>query len=401
MWDGFVSWARRSAIRLPDPLDATPELTAWMGEALAGKRILFVGEADHWIHEKVDYRLAFARAALPAGFDWFGEELGWSDGLRIDRYLKGETDSLDDITLFGHRGELRPDRDDSPTGILRASYERPADALFRAEHERLLAGLRACRRSAPALRFFGFDVDGLPGGAYADVARLAGGDVAEAIRRVPGESLAEEVDRLDRALDSLSDMDSLARTSLRTLRDSLHYTSLAHPAPSYDALAPAMAYRERVMHRHVDLMIDRLPRDHGLVLWAHDFHLARDDAGIVAPGGVGPGGDSEHSVGHHVCAEHGDDVLVVWMVCGGGESAHPLPDLPRRLRPGRRSLNAVLERVGGNFLLPTHSAESAARKLAGVQRFHHLYDSFADVRIREQADAICFIEEVTPLRADC
>jgi len=41
-----------------------------LANALVGKRILFLGEADHFIHEKVDYRLAFAEAALAAGFDW-------------------------------------------------------------------------------------------------------------------------------------------------------------------------------------------------------------------------------------------------------------------------------------------------------------------------------------------
>jgi len=398
VWEGFVSWARRTAIRLPDPLEATPELRAYLASALAGKRILFAGESDHWIHEKVDYRLALAEAALPCGFDWFGEELGWSDGLRIDRYLRGETDQLDDVSLFGHRGELRRDRDDSPTGILRASFARGPDPRFRHEHERLLAGLRRLRASAPGLHLFGFDVDADPGGAYADIARLAGAETARALARVPGETLAEEVERLTRRLDVSSDMDPVARTCLETLRDSLHYTSLAHPAESYAALAPAMAFRERVMQRHVDFALERLPPGHGLVLWGHDLHLARDDGGIRLRHGAGPGGDTEHSLGHHLCRRHGDEVFVVWMVCGRGESAQPLADLPCELRFHPRSLNAVLSRVGGNFLLPTRGG-AGARRLRARQRLYHLYDDFTELRIAEQADAICFIEEMTPLRA--
>jgi erythromycin esterase-like protein len=398
----FVSWAGRAAIRLPDPLGATPELTAFLSGALREKRLLFVGEADHFIREKIEYRLAFAEAALRAGFDCFGEELGRSDGLRIDRYLRGETDSLDDITLFGNRREIRPDRDDSPTGILQPSYEKPADARFRFEHERLLTGLRALREQAPDLSLFGFDVDGLPGGAYADLERWLGVPLPHALQRVPGETLPQEVERLTTFLNAgvLSDMNPRARTSLETLRDSLHYTSLAHPAATWPALAPAMAFRERVMHRHVDTALAALPRERGLVLWGHDFHLARDDDGITGrPGSVGPGGDSERSLGHHLCKQHGDDVFIVWMVFGGGEDSQPLQGLSRRLRPRRGSLNAILGRVGGNFVLPTRSTEAGSEPLREPLRLYHLYNGYAEVRIADQADAICFIENVSPMRS--
>ena len=397
MLERFVAWARREAIRLPDPLRATPELTRFLSAALADKRILFVGEADHWIHEKIDYRLTFAEAALPAGFDCFGEELGWSDGLRLDRYVRGETESLDDITLFGHLGDLRPDRDDSPTGILRSSHERHPAALFRAEHSRLLAGLRALRPLAPELRLFGFDIDGLPGGAYSDLERTADEGLTRAIQRVPGETLGEEIARLSNLLSDMN-LDPEARTSLETVRDSLHYVSLAHPAESYEALAPAMAFRERVMRRHVDLMLGRLPPDRGLVLWGHDLHLARNDDTITAKQGVGPGGDSEYSLGHSLCRRHPDDVYVVWMIFGGGEDGQPFPDLSRKLRPRRRSLNAILGRVGGNFVLPTRSFDAGARCLHDPLRFYHLYNGFVELRIAEQADAICFIEHVSPMR---
>lgn len=396
MFDRFVGWARQAAIPLPNPLWATPELTGFLAGALARKRILFLGEADHFVREKIDYRLAFAEAALPAGFDWFGEELGWSDGLRIDDYLHGRQDaSLERVTLFGHRGEARSDRDDSPTGILRASYEKPADEGLRFEHERLLRGLRDLARRSVKLRFFGFDVDGIPGGAYSDLAHLE-----LPIERVPRETLSEEVERLTRFLEGRDDLDPLARVSLRTLRDSLEYTALAHPAPSYAALAPAMAYRERVMHRHVDFMLESLPPDHGLVLWGHNHHLARDDSSIVSSGGVGPGGDTEVSLGHHLNERHRDEIYVVWMIFGRGEDSQPLPGLSRKLRPSRRSLNALLRRVGGNFLLPTRSDARPARRLDRATRVYHLYNSHVSVPVAEQADAICFIDEVSPLRTN-
>jgi hypothetical protein len=86
------------------------------------------------------------------------------------------------------------------------------------------------------------------------------------------------------------------------------------------------------------------------------------------------------------------------MVCGGGEDSHSFPELPRRLRPARGSLNAILRRVGGNFVLPTRSHDPAAGRLRETLRFYHLYNTHSELRIAEQADAICFIERVTPLR---
>lgn len=161
-----------------------------------------------------------------------------------------------------------------------------------------------------------------------------------------------------------------------------------------------MALRERVMHRHVDSMLDPMPPDHGLVLWAYNHHLARDDAKITGTAGVGPGGDSEPSLGHHLNARHGDDIYGVWMIYGRGEDSNPLPDLPRRLRPSWRSLNALLGRVGGNFVPPTRSDRAEAQRLMEPLRVYGLYNGYARIPIAAQADALCFIEEVSPLRTN-
>lgn len=393
MFDGFVSWARKAAIPLPDPIEATPALRAFLREELAGKRVLYLGESDHFIHEKVDYRLAFARAARPCGFDWIGEEMGWSDGLRVDDWLHDRPGaSLDHVTLFGFRGDERRDRDDSPTGILKQSRSLATGFAF--EHRRLLEGLRELARAQPGLRLFGFDVDGAPGGAYVDLAaRGVGG-----LDRVAGESLGAEIERLTRCIDEAGIGDPTALTSLTTLRDSLAYVAMAHPAPSWEALRPAMALRERVMHRHVDTVIDQLPAERGLVLWGHDLHLARDDDGITGLEGIGPGGGEVESLGQHVARRHPDDLYVVWMVCGRGEDAQPLQGLPCELRPPRQSLNALLARVGGSFLLPVRRNDRGARTLRRAHRLYHLYNAGVTVRPAEQVDALCFIERMTPLR---
>ena len=65
MFDRFVSWAAREAVPLPDPLTTTPALEAFLPRELRGRRIFAVGEADHFIHEQVDYRQVTPHRAGP------------------------------------------------------------------------------------------------------------------------------------------------------------------------------------------------------------------------------------------------------------------------------------------------------------------------------------------------
>ncbi len=57
-----MRWARERAIAL-DPLgpDIALERLAPLDELLSGKRIVFLGEFEHFVHEKYDYRLLFLR----------------------------------------------------------------------------------------------------------------------------------------------------------------------------------------------------------------------------------------------------------------------------------------------------------------------------------------------------
>ena len=373
--DDFVAWARDASIGLQDH----DTLGAFLRPRLAQCQLVFVGEADHWIDEKSAYRLALVPTLIACGLRTFGEELGWSDGQRLHTYLHGEGD-LGNISLYGYRGDLRPDRDDGPTGVLKASFESFPVPGFAEQHRQWMQAL--CGLCTPDFEFFGFDVDASPGGAYADV---------EALDRVDGESLDQEIERIDALLagDAWSQED---RWSLSTHRDSLEYIRLAHPAPTFEALNPAMALRERIMRRHVER---KLTAGQRLVLFGHDLHLAKDDTKISA-GGVGPGGDTEVSLGHYLCNGDAGRAFGIWMICGHGRDSQPFDGLDRDLRPPLGSLNEVLGRVGGSFALPT--VDDPTGYLAAEQRFHHLYNTAVDLRITEQADLIVFLDEVHPLR---
>src|SRR5258708_3582178 len=111
---------------------------------VAGKRFAFIGEPDHFIHEKYAYRLAMLKYLAGRGFTHLGEELGASDAMRINRFIAtGDESQLERVTIYGYSGTSRTDRDDTPTGILSASFgDAYPTALSPAEPKRFAHGLR-------------------------------------------------------------------------------------------------------------------------------------------------------------------------------------------------------------------------------------------------------------------
>ena len=379
MTDALDVWLDRAVLE-PGDLDA--------GDA----EVLVLGEFNHFVHEKGDFRIAMARQARRLGFTTWAEELGWSDGRRLARYFETRDEAVfDRLSLFGWRGEARPDRDDRPTGIFRASWETYPFDLMRAEQARFY---RALEPGA----FHGFDVAAGHDGGYADLlARLAatGAPAAwtEAIARRPGESLQEEAVRLSALLDEApAGLDPLARADLSALIDGLIYTARVKDAATYAETSPAMAFREDAMKRRLADIRALSPGK--LVLMGHALHLVRDDAAIAAPGIVGPGGARTPSLGHHVGRELGLPMFITWMIYGGGEDSQPLPDLPRKADFGPDTLNARLAaRFDRPVLLDARSAPDAPVRIA------HMYNTVIETALPGAVDALWFVPGVTPLRA--
>ena len=396
-------WLDEHAIRL-DPATYAPDSTdhprlAAVDTALAHARLVFLGETNHFIHEKTDFRLWWLRRLAAHHRLVVGEELGWSDGRDVARYLTdGNERHLDRLATFGDRSHVRPDRDDRPSGILRASFDGYPTALFKAEQSRFYRGLRAI----PSLRFFGFDIDAA-GAGYADIeARRNTTSVNPAfwgrLARVPGETLSDEAERLASSMALLPHSKEPAiaemREDLQSMIESFRYTALAHPAADYDALRPAMAYRETTLKRRVDRMRASLAGDEVLVLMAHAFHLAKDDDRIASVG-VGPGGGRVSSLGHHLAADRALPAYSVWLLYGGGEDSQPFPDLPRIARYPAESLNAQLARRRDPFVVPVTPGVDALARDVGVG---HMYNLVVPVHLPSQADAIFFVPRVTPMQ---
>ncbi|MBI5287358.1 MAG: erythromycin esterase family protein [Chloroflexi bacterium] len=426
--DAFVAWARTAAIPFPDLDDdadaerLAPLLEPLLGPLLAGKRVAYLGEPDHWIEQKTAYHSVFLRYLCPRGWSCVGEEFGWFDGKLIDLYIETGDESLfERVAMFGYKGAERPDRSDQITGLLKAAGEDAyPTAAFRAHHLRLARTLRAMSQaratSSPRIRYFGFDVDASPNSGYEHIGESLRGAPASAglaevrarLERVPGESMQDEVRRLDGVLAAFDThrpeiedgmgtawADEL-RYSFEALRDNFDYARVVYPATSWDTVAEGMAMREHLMQRHVRRVLDQHPGE-GVVLMAHNMHLTKDDTRIRAPG-IGPGGGKERAVGTWLNHQLPEQVLSVWMLFERGRDNQPFPDLPTKLSSPPGSVNALLGQVGDAFALPTRSQDKRANALSSTGDIVMLYNQASRLALADQADVVFFVREVSPLR---
>jgi len=408
--EDFRSYAAERAIAFSD-LEAINEnesarRLSILDPLLTGKRFAYIGESDHFIHEKYAYRLLMLEYLAGRGFTHLGEEVGASDGMRIDRFIAtGDESQLERVTIYGYAGATRSDRDDTPTGILRESFgDAYPTALFAAEQKRFAHRLRKI-----GVRFFGFDIDPLPGGGYEDLAEILDSMPADAtidrirtaLRRVTGETIDQEITRLDEALRLIEAgrLDAL-RHSATCLRDSFDYVRITYPAKTFDALNPGMAFRERYMHRQADRMLRQMRADEKLALMSHNMHLCRaPDAVAGSDAGAGPGGKTDPPLGAWLAARYPGEIFSVWMLIGRGRDSQPFPTLSNEIREKAGTLNALLGEIGDCFVLPIDPSDSRARLL--TENIEIMHDGNGGVRtaIARQADAIFFVRDVGPLRA--
>jgi erythromycin esterase-like protein len=424
----FKSWAAESAIKL-DLSASCRENARRLGRLyplVAGKRLAFVGEPDHFIHEKYPYRALMLDYLAGLGFMRVGEELSRTDGARIDRFIEtGDASHLDRVASYGYRGGVRDDRDDTPVGVLKDAYgDKYPLAEFRAEQVRFAHSMRALSgrlqsSGANRLRFFGFDVDANPGCAYEDLAAMLAAHSDDAVvesvlnllKRVPGESLDAEVHRLDAVVAAFAaelehlaavlgaDAAHEARYLAQWLRDSFAYLRAIIPITRWEDLNPAMAERELMMHREVTRQIELAKGKEKLVLLSHNAHLCRDMSAIAGmTAAAGPGGKSAPPLGEFLSRRFAGQVFSIWMLIGQGrdrQQFRPLTDVIS-LVPG--SLNAILADIGECFLLPIDRDEPRARLLETPLQLVMDGNVSLHTAPASQADALFFIRDVTPIR---
>ena len=377
------AWAETVGI---DPLDASSTGIAHLDNCIERSRVVVLGEPNHFIHEKVEFRLWWLERLARRYPLVLAEELGWADGRRIARYLNhGDERDIAGAATFGYLGWRRSDRDDAPTGVFApAKSAYPTDAM-RWEHTRLYRAVRALG----VRDFYGFDIDLAGGVAYEILHDAEAPDLA----RRPGESLPQELERLTKSLSEpgQSTRSGAIEQDLLALRESLAYTALVKDAADYNATRPAMAAREEAMKRRVTHIISAAPSDAKVALMAHAFHLAKDDAKIDSAGGVGPGGDRVSSLGHYLNNELRVPMTAAWMLYSEGRDCQPLNDLPRKAAYPATTFNRQVASPSRR-ILPLQNAPFAEVTVG------HMYNATSSVHLAEQADAVDVFSSVSPLR---
>jgi erythromycin esterase-like protein len=384
----FVDWARQHAIAL-ETLDwHQADLTelAALEPLLAGKRIVLIGEADHFVHEKNDVRALLIRFLAGRGFRHVGMEMGFSDALRMDRFVEtGDPGHLERIAIHGYEGDRRTDRRDGVAGF---SEDRDPDLLERVNSESrwCLEQLREIRNAlgpdAPRLHWFGYDVSFAPGGGYVDVTerlepvrdRPVVAELLGRLALVQGESRDAERERLEDVLRRIelgqteleeclgAEVLKEVRRGIQNLVDSLAWIQASGSERFGPEWLAGLAERERCMMRTLDERIAELPPGEGLILLGHDLHLSKDSTKLR----YGPA-PMWTSIGTHLAQRFGDEVLGFWMLHHDGrhgvprsvEEGAPFEDLPGR--PG--SIESLLANVGPLFLLPLRPAGGLDRTL--------------------------------------
>lgn len=274
-----VSWVREhaSAIRSDDPDDEDWSDLECIADLVGDSRVIGLGESTHGTQEeaRMKHRL----------FRFLVEELGFTTlGIERDVSVVGAVDNL--------LGPVKTPLSNLPAGMY------PWRSIELLE---LLQWIRARNGSrSERIRFVGFDMQQELDAGSVDVVRrflaesdpmyaASVGPVMEALEEVIAAGIADTVSSVSapgllRASAEISrrvaEMDSLQRTEgswVAALNASVILQSLqlrALPPPTLEDLR-AVKHRDRCMAENVRWILDRLGKESKLVLWAHNFHVAR------------------------------------------------------------------------------------------------------------------------------
>lgn len=414
----FRAFVEERAIELdPERWPETgPEAFAFLDEALAGKRIVFLGESDHRVAERVEFRLLLLRELARRGFRRIGMEMGHSDAKRMDAYLAtGDESWLERVALYGWRGDLREDRvdairgwtDDSDSDSTRSALDEARGFLRR------LRALGESLEDGPRLSWFGYDLSFRPGGGYADVRELLAEhadaplalELERRMARVAGESRLAEAERLEATVAWLAEREAeltglvgetAAREAPRALlrmADAFRFIEAMQGLDREpDVVTDALRVRERAMARNLDQALAEWPADEKIVLLGHALHLSKDSERLHTP----DRGALWRTIGTHVAREHPGEVWGAWLLHDRGRHGVPRAEPPvLPFRSPRGSIERTLARVHEVLVLPLGSHDPREAWLA-EERVVSMGGSPARAVVPRQTDCLFFVRTASP-----
>lgn len=409
----FAEWVEDTAAVLDDWPEVDPDDLDILDECVDRAQVVMLGEPDHYVAEKYDYRLTVVRYLVARGFRWIGMEMGYSDGLRVDDYLEtGDEKQLHKVALYGYRGDARSDRDDIPWAFAALTDAPFLDSFIEAETS-FLRTLRALSDpQSDRLHWFGFDVDPFPGGGYADVEALLRpyesdpvvADLSARLARVPGESREEEAERLEGleqylgaqepSLEAFLGADQLAEFHrvVRNLIESLRFRDLAYQEPFGSRWMEGLQYRETAITERLDTGWPP-PDGAKVILMGHNFHLSKSGvelrSGSVAEAGPTMG---YPSFGSGVADRM--DTCTIWMLYDHGTSADALAADPYfEVSGDPERIEHLLAGVAPALIVDLSDDDRRATWLDTDANFVS-NGAPASGPVRRQADVLFFVEEV-------
>lgn len=417
--DEFVEWVEERAIPLDslDWRDVDPaRLAATLDPLLEGKRVVYIGESDHFIAERLQARLVLIRYLAERGFRNIGMEAGVSDSRRIDRYVEtGDRRHLARVALYGYDGDQRYDRVDTVAGWTDDAHPE-FSARSREDVWWFLSELREIERAlppgGPRLRWFGYDMNMRPGGGYADayeVLALHGADptvreLKARLARVPGESRLEEYRRLlgvlvfledqEPALSEVLGADAVADLAftLHALADGVRWIESMQDLSDRPRVDAGLRERERTVCRQLDRLVGAAPPGEKFILLGHAIHLSKDSTTIELDRELWP------TWGRHVAQTLPGQVFGIWLLFDRGEhGVTRLADPIRRFPTIPGSVEHLLAGAGPAFLLPFGSGDPREAWLDEPRTVRFMTQP-ARARLPAETDAVFFVREATALR---
>jgi len=382
-------------------------------ERCAAAQVVMLGEPDHYIAEKYDYRLVVIRYLVQRGFRWIGMEMGYSDGFRVDNYLEtGDPAYLDQVALYGYRGDARPDRDDTPqafTGLTDTPFQQ---GFVDAERSFLVSLHTVSETLDNRLHWFGFDIDPFPGGGYTDLEQLLAPHksspevtaVVTRLARVPNETRLEEAYRLDalngyveentRDLEKVLGTDTVVEVGriVGNLIESLRFRDLAYEEPFGSRWMDGLRYREAALIDRIDRHWPP-PNDARVILMGHNFHLSKSGSDLRA-GSIAEDGPTlgYPSFGSGVAERM--DTCTIWMLYDHGTSANALAADPYfEVASDSERVEHLFQDVGPVLVIDLTDDDDRAEWLDRETNFI-ANGGPASGPLRSQADVIFFVAEV-------
>lgn len=404
--EAFVKWARDTAIPV-ERWKMNPKLDAWLERAVAGKRIVFIGEPGHFFNEKYEVQLLLIEHLAKRGYrHLFIEGLGATMATIVDEFVRtgvrapNVKPEVDRRGHYRHRVQGGLARDDASEFHRRhqAAQRRFFDALHK-----LSASLP---ENLGPLTIHPLDVDMIAGGCMFSVADLLNSyedgtplaDLKRRCARVPDEPIANWLARVEdvraiikRNADGvLNPMKPTERSLLRQYVDCL-VESLAFVVTRQadGKLDRALVRREPAMYRQVKFALDRLPPNAKVIMMAQNNHLSRIGADTTRA--------RQPSVGEMIEAAHPGKVFSLWMLHDHGWLLNPMAKKPLvQLRSDPQRVESLMRRAGATYVLPLHTGADGERYL-DVKRRISYFTWFETATLTRQTDAIFFIDEITPL----